>query len=389
VNSRVRLHIEDSPPEQLVRALEHRFGIARALPVGRAALGLAVVLECWRKQRQVCRVALPGAICHEVVVAVLAADCEPVFCDVDPTDGLVLESEWARARSLGADVAVMVHLYGNPAAVRPVRAQFPAPDCLVIDDAAQALGSSSEDGIAGTAGDVGILSFGATKQISTGNAALLFKDVAFAEAAGLRLGRVVTQPQAIRDAVVAAFRTRLEAARARLGRVGERAADDFSGLLEGMQPILRVPLSARCETATLRALEGYPQATEDRIAKKEQWSRGLEGTGLLPVGMGRGCVPWRYVCRLPGLTWSDQYRIAADLRAAGMHVSNWYLPAHWFVGLAPGALPGVEKLAREVFQFWLDEDATLEAIARQCVMVRQRMGGFGSCAIAGSDAIWR
>jgi dTDP-4-amino-4,6-dideoxygalactose transaminase len=92
VNSRVRLPIEVSPREQLARALEHGFDVARAVPVGRAAHSLAVGLECWRKQRQVCRVVLPGAICHEVVVAVLTAGSEPVFCDVNPNDGLVQAS---------------------------------------------------------------------------------------------------------------------------------------------------------------------------------------------------------------------------------------------------------------------------------------------------------
>jgi hypothetical protein len=372
----VRLPIEDAPPEQLTRALEHRFGIARAVAVGRAALGLTAVLECWRQRRQVCRVALPAAICHEVVVAVLVAGCEPLFCDVSPSDGLVLDSEWRRVRSLGAEVAVVVHLYGNPAAMRPVRAQFSGPDCLVIDDAAQALGASSADGIAGAAGDVGLLSFGPTKQISTGNAALLFTDAAFAEAVGATLCRIVAQPQPLRDSLASAFRARLESARARLRSVGDAAAGGFLGLLEEMHPVLCVPFSSEHEAATVRALDGYAGAAADRIAKMELWSRGLEGTGLLPVGMGRGCVPWRYTCRLPGLTWSGQHRIAADLRAAGMHVSNWYLPAHWFVGMPSGALAGVETLAREVFQFWIDGNTTAETIARECTMVRQRMAQF-------------
>jgi dTDP-4-amino-4,6-dideoxygalactose transaminase len=295
-------------------------------------------------------VALPGAICHEVVVAVLAAGCEPVFCDVNPADGLVEDSEWARARALGADVAIMVHLYGNPAAIRPVRRFFPAPDCLVIDDAAQALGSSSDGGIAGATGDVGLLSFGPTKQISIGNAALLFKDPAFAKS-------------------VAALLARLRA-------VGDTAADGFSGLLNGLQPILGVPRSRERELATVRALEGYTGAAQDRMAKMQLWSRGLEGTGLVPVGMSKGCVPWRYVCRLPGLSWDKQHQIANDLRADGMDVSNWYLPAHWYLGFRAGMLPGVEKLAREVFQFWLDRDVTPAAIAAHCMMVKQRLVNF-------------
>jgi hypothetical protein len=287
----------------------------------------------------------------------------------------VFESEWARARSLGADVALLVHLYGNPAAIHPVRAAFPAPDCLVIDDAAQALGSHREGVVAGTAGDVGLLSFGATKQISVGNAALLFRDVAFAEAVGAMLHKLVPETLAVRDTLSTAFRARLDGARARLRSEGDAGAGAFSGLLEEMQPLLRVPLCASRAAATVLALERYSHAAEVRIAKKELWSRGLEGTGRVEVGMAEGCIPWRYVCRWPGLTWSEQHRIANDLRAAGMHVSNWYLPAHWFIGLRAGALPGVETLAREVFQFWLDEETTLETIERQCGIVQVQLAG--------------
>src|SRR3984957_2867326 len=267
MNSKAPLSIEITACEQLAQALEQRFGVARAVPVGRAALGLMIVLECWRQRRRVCRVALPGAICQEVVVAVLAAGCEPVFCDVDPSDGLVRDSEWARARSLGANVALVVHLYGNPALTGAVRAAFPAPDCLVIDDAAQALGSFTEGGAAGTVGDVGLLSFGPTKQISIGNAALLFKDRTFAEATADALGRVAPQPQAKKDAIVADFRIRLGGARTRLHSAGDRAAEGFSGLLDGMQSILHVPLSSQRAAATVQALASYADAARDPTSK--------------------------------------------------------------------------------------------------------------------------
>ena len=56
-----------------------------------------------------------------------------------------------------------------------------------------------------------------------------------------------------------------------------------------------------------------------------------------------------------------------------MHVSNWYLPAHWFLGRGAGSLPGVEKLAREVFQFWLDEDTSSDSIARGIALVRREV----------------
>jgi hypothetical protein len=373
VNSRAPLYTEASAAGELARVLERRFEVERAVPVSRAALGLSIVLEWWRETRGTCRVALPGAICHEVVVAVLAAGCEPIFCDVDPADGLVTQTEWLRARSLGADAAIAVHLYGNPADVEAVRRVFTAPNCLLIDDAAQALGSYDKTCAAGAGGDIGLLSFGPTKQISTGNAALLFRSSSLADEFAARLLAKAPQPQAVRRALTSAFRSRLEVERQRLRTSHGGSRRGFCGLLQGLEPVLAVPYSPQADAATLRALAAYSEASEIRVAKRDLWASGLAGTTLQPVGMGRGCVPWRYACRSPGLDWLDQQRLAETLRAAGMHVSNWYLPAHWFVGDARDQLPGVEALAREVFQFWLDEETSLEAVALQSATVRRVM----------------
>jgi dTDP-4-amino-4,6-dideoxygalactose transaminase len=318
-------------------------------------------------------VALPGAMCHDVVVAVLAAGCEPVFCDIDVVDGLVKESEWARARSLGAEVAIVVHLYGNPARIGAVRSIFSAPGCLIIDDAAQALGSHSQDGLAGAMGDVGLLSFGITKHIAFGNAAVLFRDADFATEVESVLDGFSVEPEEVRHSVIAAFRSRLDFARARLRTEGDSAANAFAGLLEGLDPALYAPLSMGIEDCMRAALKAYPAAARARVAKANIWSRCLAGLGFEPVGMGDGCVPWRYVCRLPDVSWMTQHRVAEAMRAAAMHVSNWYLPAQWFVGQAAGTLPGVERLSREVFQFWVDDSVTHESIVRNAAAVRRAL----------------
>jgi dTDP-4-amino-4,6-dideoxygalactose transaminase len=110
----VRLRPDEPLRPEWVRLLEARYPGSTVVPVGRAALGLMALLQSWRSTRPACKVAVSGAVCHEVILAVLEAGCEPLFCDVDVANGLVPESEWARARKLGAEVAVVVHLYGNP-----------------------------------------------------------------------------------------------------------------------------------------------------------------------------------------------------------------------------------------------------------------------------------
>jgi len=347
--------------------------MARVLSVGRAALGLAAVLRCWTRDRAARRVAVQAAVCHEVILAILAAGCEPVFCDIDPAVGLTLESEWARARALGADIALVVHLYGNVDRMAAVRRRFSGRECLVIDDAAQALGARGEMGEAGTLGDVGLLSFGRSKQIAVGNAALLFRDEGFAAHVATELETVPVTAEEVRTRLSSDFRVRLDQARARLVVAGDSAAAGFAGLLDGMAPVLNVPLLEGGEARVLSALQDYPQQIVARRQKSALWAHGLAGTGLQSVGMDAGCVPWRHTCRLPAATWARQQSLSERLRAAGLDVSNWYLPAHWFLGRPAGSLPGVETLAREVFQFWVDESLTEQSIAAQATTARREM----------------
>lgn len=355
--------------------LEHWFGVERAVLVGRAALGLRTALRVWRAARSKYRVAIPGAICHEVLLAVLAADCEPIFCDVDVADGLVPDAEWARARTLGADAAIVAHLYGNPARLHGARSIFHAPDCLLIDDAAQALGSHGQDGLCGSLGDIGLLSFGHSKQISIGNGAVLVRDPDFAAEIEAGLPTAVTLSRESRSELQKVFRSKLDAARQQLIATEEFDSRGFAGLLAGTDWMLDVPFDNTLTEAILDAIRKYPNNALARTEKARIWRSCLEGTEMVPVGMGPGCVPWRFACRVPGIDWRTQSLLAEAIRKHGIHVSTWYLPAHWFIGQGAGTLPGVEKLSREVFEFWLDGEVTEESIADSARIIRRELAG--------------
>lgn len=354
----------------LYRRLEADFNVERAVPVARAALGLMAVLDAWVDAGHVPRVALCATICHDVVAAVLGAGCTPIFLDIDPLNGLVPSQEWARARAAGASVALVVHLFGNPSDVLSVRHYFPEAECLLIDDAAQALGAANAVGLVGGQGDVGLLSFGATKHISVGGAAMLFKSTLFAEAAAERLLSYKTLPEKDRSEIHVSFRRRLEVARAQLRNVGDAGVVAFDGLLDGYSPTLSRPFPDGAAQAAYRALNTFPHARALRLEKCAAWAAGLAGSPLCPVGMQAGAVPWRYTCRMQGMDWIGQHRLGEAMRRKGLNVSHWYLPAHWMCGYGPGTLCGVEQLARELFQFWVDEDTPIDVIKRDVPMVR-------------------
>jgi dTDP-4-amino-4,6-dideoxygalactose transaminase len=98
---------------------------------------------------------------------------EPVFIDseadtwnLDPLSlEKAIESEKAKGKSVKAVIAV--HLYGMPFKVDEITAICQKHDVMLIEDAAEALGSTYKGQKAGTFGEFGILSFNGNKIITT------------------------------------------------------------------------------------------------------------------------------------------------------------------------------------------------------------------------------
>ncbi|UCS93518.1 DegT/DnrJ/EryC1/StrS family aminotransferase [Echinicola marina] len=63
---------------------------------------------------------------------------------------------------------IPVHLYGMPARIKEIMAIGKKYNVPIVEDAAEALGSYTSDGMCGAFGDFGILSFNANKIITTG-----------------------------------------------------------------------------------------------------------------------------------------------------------------------------------------------------------------------------
>jgi perosamine synthetase len=93
----------------------------------------------------------------------------PVFGDID-SDTFNLSPELLQS-TYGVSFAatIPVHLFGHPADMD----KFPNDKMFVIEDCAQAIGSTYKGKKVGTMGDCGIFSFNQAKQISTGEGGML------------------------------------------------------------------------------------------------------------------------------------------------------------------------------------------------------------------------
>jgi dTDP-4-amino-4,6-dideoxygalactose transaminase len=85
----------------------------------------------------------------------------PVFCDVDPDTFCVTADTVRAAITPRTKAVIVVHLFGN---VAPV-AEIEALGVPVVEDAAQAVGSTSEQGRPGTLGTVATFSFFPSKNL--------------------------------------------------------------------------------------------------------------------------------------------------------------------------------------------------------------------------------
>ncbi|MBT4731412.1 DegT/DnrJ/EryC1/StrS aminotransferase family protein [Candidatus Woesearchaeota archaeon] len=341
------------------------------IPVSRASLGLQVILQILRNNKQQYLVALPAIVCQDVIIAVISSGCKPFFCDVNVKDGLVPDREWIRARDAGVNVAIVVHIYGNIADTVGIMNIFNSKQCTVIEDAAQAFGSSLNGNLAGYAGDISLLSFGKTKHIDAGGSGvLLIKNDTLYKKARNYIESIVAVNRSQRLSEMGRFRLGYKNAKKQL--INEGKKDGFIGLLKNYEVVLYSKLNWNHIRKANYLLQVYGDTKKDRIKKSLLWGNFLNNIGFIPVGMGAEIVPWRYTCRLPNISIIEQYEFGEKIRGMGVNVSHHYIPANlFFHETQDNYLPGAKKLSREIFQFWVDQNTSIDDIKYGANVVKE------------------
>src|SRR5205809_84481 len=106
-------------------------------------------------------VVVPSFTFYASVEAVPPTGATPVFCDVDPETFCVTAETVRAALTPRTKVVIAVHLFGNVAPVREIEA-LGVP---VLEDAAQAAGSTGPDGRPGALGTAATFSFFPSKNL--------------------------------------------------------------------------------------------------------------------------------------------------------------------------------------------------------------------------------
>lgn len=133
---------------------------------GTAALHLVFLALGVREKDEVI---IPSYVCSALLNAINYVGATPVLADIDP-ETYNLDPNDARKRLSKHTKAVIVpHLFGMPANMEDILAL----DVPVIEDCAQAVGSTYQDKIVGTFGVAAVFSFYATKVITTGEGGMV------------------------------------------------------------------------------------------------------------------------------------------------------------------------------------------------------------------------
>jgi len=118
-------------------------------------------------------VVIPGFAYLAAANVALHVGAKPVFAEVDPDTWCVTAESIARVLTPRTRAVVPVHTYGNACDMDAIVALCRPRGILVVEDAAESFGTRYKGRQSGTVGDLGCLSFQATKTITTGEGGMV------------------------------------------------------------------------------------------------------------------------------------------------------------------------------------------------------------------------
>ena len=246
---------------------------------------------------------------------------KPVFVDIDPATFNIDPQKIAAAITPQTRAIMPVHLFGLPADMDPILELAKVRNLLVVEDAAQAIGSRYRDRFIGTLGDFGCFSFFPSKNLG-----------------GAGDGGVVTTNDA-------AFAGRL-----RMLRMHGSKTKYFHEIL-GTNSRLDA-LQAAVLRVKLRHLDRWEKGRENRAARYRQL---FEATGL-SKSISVPPVPpanFHHVYNQFTIRASRRDELKESLRLAGIPTEIYYplclhlQQAFSHLGYRAGQFPNAEKASQE------------------------------------------
>ncbi|MHB0914089.1 MAG: DegT/DnrJ/EryC1/StrS family aminotransferase [Thermoleophilia bacterium] len=250
--------------------------------------------------------------------SVMLAGARPVFADIDPVSFNIDPAAVEAALTARTRAIIAVHLYGQPADMKALRAIADDNRLVLIEDNAQALGAKLDGSRTGSLGDLAAISFFPSKNLGC------FGDGGMVVAAD--------EESAQRLKSLRAHGTTRKYFSTELG---------LNSRLDEMQAaILRVKLPH---------LDGWNARRRENARLYSSILAGNEGIIVPEEAAGFGHIYHQYTVRVAG-----RDRVQQELRDAGIATAVYYpVPLHHQplfaeAGFGEGSLPAAEKACAEV-----------------------------------------
>jgi dTDP-4-amino-4,6-dideoxygalactose transaminase len=101
----------------------------------------------------------------------------PVFSDIDPMTFNINPYDIENKITKKSKCVIPVHLYGQPADMKPIKEVATKHDLFIVEDCAQAHGAEYKNKKVGSIGDLGCFSFYATKNMTTGEGGVITTNI--------------------------------------------------------------------------------------------------------------------------------------------------------------------------------------------------------------------
>lgn len=289
--------------------VEHCIGVANgtdALELGLRALGVGSGDE----------VIVPTNSFVASALAVVRTGARPVLVDVDPDTHLIDLNQVESSLTVRTRAVMPVHLYGQMAPMHELRSMLEGLGVFVVEDGAQAHGSSHDGASMGQLSDIAATSFYPGKNLG-----------AYGDG-----GAVLADDSALADRV------------RKLRNLGSTTKHDHSeiGFNSRLDSLQAVVLSAK-----LGHLDDWNSLRRQVAARYYQMLEGVDQVRL-PVISPANETNWHlFVIRT-----ANRNSLLAELEDHGIHAGIHYpVPIHLqraFDSVAPPSLPVSERLAREI-----------------------------------------
>lgn len=261
--------------------------------------------------------------------AIIAVGAKPVFVDVDGETLNIDPNKIGKAISNETKAIIPVHLYGIPCDIDPILAIAKKNKLYVIEDCAQAHGSTYKGKKVGSFGDTGCFSFYAAKLLG-----------AYGDA-----GAITTSNKELYKKI------------SLLRNHGRSAANKNLHLVIGNTSVLD-SLQAAILAVKLRRIK---ENIKKRLSRALYYNKLLSGTEVEPMILPSGTLPslYVYVIRVKKRAALKNY-LAKKKISAGIHfpISLHLQPSLKSLGYKKGDFPFSEKAAKEVLSLPLHQFLT-------------------------------